>query len=135
MKKHKRKEFGLPALLIMGSGFALATVIVTSLILAIIAYLGKDPTALTGAFSLLAPALAGVVSGFITSKANGEGGTLVSVISAVISAVVMLSLGLILRKGLLPLGAVLNIAVFVVLSCFSALLAKRGKGARKRKYR
>ena len=135
MKKHnKRKEFGLPALLLMGSGFAITTVIVTSLILAITAYLTKDPTAMTGAFSLLTLALAGVTCGFVTSKANGEGGSLVSVLSAVISAIVMLTVGLIFKKGLLPLGAVLNIAVFVALSCFGALLGKKTRRTRKRKY-
>lgn len=132
MKKHKRKEFGFPTLLLLGSGFALVSVPIIALLLAIASYFTSNPTALTGAFSLLTLALAGALSGFVTSKANGEGGSLIGILSAVISAVVMLAVGLIWKGGLLPLGAVLNIAVFVALSCFAALLGKRRKAQRGR---
>ena len=130
MKKHKRKEFSLPILLLMGAGFALCTVIAVSLILSIVAYLTSDPTAMIGAFALLSLALAGAISGFVTSRVNGEGGVLVGVLSAMICAAVMLAVGIVCKGGLLPLSAVLNIAVLVATSSFSALL---GKGKHKRR--
>ena len=131
MKRHKRKEFSLPVLLLMGAGFALCTVIAISFILSIVAYMTGDPSAMIGAFSLLSLALAGAISGFVTSRVNGDGGVLVGVLSALISGAIMLAIGLVCKGGLLPLGAVLNIAVFVAVSCFSALLGKRKRRKRR----
>ena len=125
MKRRKKREFSLPILLLMGAGFALCTAVAVSLILAIAAYMTSDPTAMIGAFALLSLALAGAISGFVTSRVNGDGGALVGVLSAIICAVVMLAVGLVWKGGPLPLGAVLNIAVFVATSSFSALLGKR----------
>ena len=135
MKKHKRKEFALPYLILMGAGFALLTVIATAFILAVIAYFTSNPTAMTGAFSLLALILAGAISGFVTSKVNGDGGALVGILSALICAAVILAVGLVWRGGLLPFGAVLNVAVFTVVSVGASLLGKkRVKSARAHRY-
>ena len=127
MKKHKRKEFTFPILLLLGAGFNLVCVIAMALLLATAAYFTLDPTATTGAFSLLALIIAGAVSGFVTSRVNGEGGALIGAVSAVIAALVMLAVGLIWRGGLLPLGAVLNVIAFTVISSASALLGKKRK--------
>ena len=127
MKRRKRKEFSFPILLLMGAGFALGTVSATALLLAVVSYFTADPTALTGAFSLLALVLAGAVSGFATSRVRGEGGVLVAVVSAVISTAFMLAVGLVWRRGLLPLGAILNLAVFIIVSVLCALIGKRRK--------
>ena len=124
MKKHKRKEFSFPILLLMGAAFSLGTVLLVSLALATVSYFTKDPTALTGAFSLITLILAGGISAFITTKANGEGGSLVGILSAVISALLMLTVGIIWRGGLLPLGAVLNFVAFTVVSIAASLLGK-----------
>ena len=134
MKKHKRKEFSLPILLLMGAGFALVTLGAVSLALSIISYFTKDPTALSGAFSLLSLVLAGAVSAFISARMWGEGGALIAILSAVISAIVMLAIGLIWRGGLLPFGVLLNIAAFLAASALSATLAKRKKKAHRGRY-
>lgn len=135
MQKHKRKEFTLPALLLFGSGFALITVVATAMALAIIACFTGDPTALTGAFSLLSLIIAGAVSGFITSRANGDGGALVGILSALICSALMLAIGLVWKGGLLPFGAILNIAVFAVVSVGASLLGKkRVRIGRKHRY-
>ena len=127
MTRHKRKEFSFPILLLMGAGFALGSVVAVALMLAVISYFTADPTALTGAFSLLALAIAGAISGFSTSRVRGEGGVLIGVVSAMIATAVMLAVGLVWRGGLLPLGAILNLAVFLITSVFSALAGKRRK--------
>ena len=127
MKRHKRKEFGFPILLLMGAGFALGTVAATALGLAVLSYLTADPTAFIGAFSLLTLVIAGAVSGFVTSRVRGEGGVLVAVLSAVIATAVMLAVGLVWRGSALPLGAILNLAVFIIASVLSALIGKRKK--------
>ena len=127
MKKHKRKEFTFPALIFMGAGFALAVVVTMSLLLAVLAYFTNDPTATTGAFSLLALLLAGAVSGFVTSRVRADGGMLIGSVSAVIAAIIILCIGLVWQGGLLPLCAVLNTVAFTVVSCASALLGKKKK--------
>ena len=111
----------------MGAGFSLAVVVAMALLLAVLAYFTNDPTATTGAFSLLTLLISGAVSGFVTSRVNGEGGSLVSAVSAVIAALLILAIGLIWRGGLLPLGAVLNTVAFTVISCASAVLGKKKK--------
>ena len=118
----------------MGAGFALVTLGAVSLALSIISYFTKDPTALSGAFSLLSLVLAGAVSAFISARMWGEGGALIAILSAVISAIVMLAIGLIWRGGLLPFGVLLNIAAFLAASALSATLAKRKKKAHRGRY-
>ena len=132
MKKHKRKELGLTALLAIGALASVATVFAMALLLALISSLTKDPTSLTGAFSLLALALAGAVSGFVISRLNGDGGTLVGVLSVVIATAVMIIVGLIWKGGLLPLGALLNMLVFLAVGIISSLLGKRNSKKRTR---
>ena len=132
MKKHKRKEFTFPALLAIGSGLSLGAVPTVALALAAVAYFTKDPSSLTGAFSLLSLLLAGAISGLINSRVTKEGGALIGILSAVISAAVMLAVGLIWRGGLLPAGAVLNLAAYITVSVGAALLGKRRIGVGRR---
>lgn len=134
MKKHKRKELGLTALISIGAAISVAAVFAMALILALISSLTKDPTALTGAFSLLSLVLAGAVSGFVISRVNGDGGTLVGILSVVIATAVMIIVGLIWKGGLLPLGALLNLLVFLAVGVISSLLGKRKNKKRKRMY-
>ena len=131
MKKHKRKELGLGALLGIGTLSSLGAVFVMAFILALISSMTKDPTSLTGAFSLLALLLAGAVSGFVISRVNGEGGKLVGILSSVIATSVMMIVGLIWKGGLLPLGALLNLFAFLAVGVLASILGK--KRARKRR--
>lgn len=125
MKKHKRKELGLTALMLLGAAFALAVTVVVSFILSIISLMTKDPTSMIGAFSLIALILAGAISGFVTSKVNGDGGVLVAVLSSVIATFAILSIGLICKGGAIKLSVPLNLCVFIAVSIFSALLGKK----------
>lgn len=131
MKKHKRKELGLTALLLIGAATSVVAVFVVAFILAFISSLTKDPTSMTGAFSLLALILAGAVSGFVISRANGDGGALVGILSSVIATGVMIIAGLIWKNGFLPLGALLNLLAFLAVAIISSILGK--KRARKRR--
>ena len=131
MKKHKRKELGLGALLVIGAVASVGAVFVMAFILAMISSMTKDPTSLTGAFSLLALLLAGAVSGFVISRVNGEGGKLIGILSSVIATSVMMIVGLIWKGGLLPLGALLNLFAFLAVGVLASILGK--KRARKRR--
>ena len=136
MKRQKRKELSLPILLLIGAGVSLASVLTMTLILAIASYFTKDPTSLVGAFSLLSLLLAGAISGFVNARIGGEGGALIGIISASVASLIMLSVGLIWRGGMLPLSALLNLTAFILTSVGSAILGKkRARSARKRRFR
>ena len=133
MKKHKRKELGLAPLSLIGTAIALGSISVISLALAMLSALTNNPTALIGAFSLLALLTSGTLSGFITSRISGDGGKLVSTVSSLISAAIMLLIGMIWRGGALPIGSLINVAAFIGVSVVFAILG--GKRKRKRNTR
>lgn len=125
MKKHKRKELGLTSLIAIGTAASVVSVAVMAFILALISSMTKDPTSLTGAFSLLTLVLAGAVSGFVISRTMGEGGPLVGTLSVVIVTAIMLIVGLIWKGGLLPLGALLNMLVYLAVGVIASALGKK----------
>ena len=133
MKKHKRKELGLSALMLLGAAFALTITVTMAFVLAVVSFMTEDPTALTGAFSLLALLLSGGVSALITSRVNGEGGTLVATLASVIAAAVILTVGLVWRRGALNLGALVNVAAFVAVSVVAAIIGKKRRKRRGRR--
>ena len=136
MKRQKRKELSLPILLLIGAGVSLASVLTMTLILAIASYFTKDPTSLVGAFSLLSLLLAGAISGFVNARIGGDGGSLIGIISASLASLIMLSVGLIWRGGMLPLSALLNLTAFILTSVGSEILGKkRARSTRKRRFR
>ena len=125
MKKHKRKELSLGVMLAIGSVASVVSVGTVALVLAIISSLTKDPTSLTGAFSLLTLVLAGAISGFVISRVMGDGASLVGTLSVAIATVAMLAVGLIWKGGLLPLGALLNLCVFLAVGVIASILGKQ----------
>ena len=133
MKKHNKKEKSFPALLMIGAGVSLASVALISFVTAIASSFTKDPTSLTGAMSLISLLLAGVISAVISSRQNEDAGVLIATLSAVISAILMLAVGLIMKGGLVPFGTLINHTAFVGISALTAALAKR-RPKRRRRY-
>ena len=125
MKKHKRKELSLGTMLAIGTVASVVSVGIVAFILAIISSLTKNPTSLTGAFSLLTLVLAGAISGFVISRVMGDGASLVGTLSVAIATVAMLAVGLIWKGGLLPLGALLNLCVFLAVGVIASVLGKQ----------
>ena len=134
MKKHKRKEFGLTALMLLGAAFALAVLMIVSFVLSLISSMTKDPISLIGALSLVALILSGAISGFVTSKVNGDGGVLVAILSSIISAFTILAIGLIWKGGAIKLSVPLNLTVFIAVSVIASLLGKKQPKKSKHRY-
>ena len=133
MKKHKRKELGLSTIMLLGTAFSIVVIILTALIMAIISSLTKDPTSLTGAFSLVTLLISGAISGFVTSRANGEGGKLVGIVSSISAAFIIVIVGLVWKRGMLNLGALINVIAFIAVSVvFSMLGTKKVKRGHRR---
>ena len=125
MIKHKKKELGLTALILIGMAVSIVTVFAVSFALAVISSMTNNPTALTGAFSLLALILAGLISGFFISRFNGNGGAIVGILSSVIAAAIMLSVGLVWKKGAISYGVLINMLAYVGVSVIASVLGKR----------
>ena len=134
MKKHKRKELGLVPLTLLGTAFAILVIVSVTFAMSLISSFTKDPSSLTGAFSLITLLLAGGISGFVTSRANGDGGSLISIISALISAFLIIIIGLIWGKGMMNIGAFINTLAFVGVSILFAVLGKKRVKRRRRRY-
>jgi putative membrane protein (TIGR04086 family) len=134
MRKRKSKELGLVALIMIGTAVGLGTIIATAFILALISSLTKDPTSLTSWLSLASLLISGAVSGFIISRANGEGGALVGISASVISAALLIIIGLIMSAGRLRLGVFINVIAYLSVAVFGSILGKKRIKRRRRKY-
>lgn len=71
--------------------------------------------------------LTAAISSFITAKYKGEGGALPAALASVLSAIIMLIVGLALTKGQLPLIGAVNFAAYAVIGTVTAILAKPKK--------
>lgn len=134
MKKRKRKELGLTSLIMIGAAVGLGAILLVTFILAFISSMTKDPTSLTGGLSLAALLVSGAVSGFGISKANGEGGALVGILSSIITVAVILVIGLITSAGKLNLGVFLNLIAYTMTATLASILGKKRIKRRKRRY-
>ena len=119
--------------LIFGLISATATLLILAFIGAIVAYSLENPTASLGAISFCVLMATGAISGFSTSKYKGEGGVLPAALSAIVFAVILLFVGIIISRGMLPAVTVINLAVFILSAVFFAILGKKKEKRRKRK--
>lgn len=134
MKKRSKREFGLTAMLLMGAAFAIAVLLGVSFILAVAANMMKDPTSLIGAFSLASLLITGIVSGSVTSRVRGDGGVLIGSLSSVIAGAVILIIGLVLTRGALSFGTVINVLAFIGVSVIASVIGKKKTGKKRRRY-
>lgn len=135
MRKRNKKEPALTSLLLIGSAGSLLTVFLSAFLLALISSFSKDPTALTGALSLIAFMLGGFISAFIISRLIGNGGVLIGILSSVIASSTLLIAGLIISGGSCALCVLVNSLAFIGVSSLAAVLAKKiGKKSPKRRY-
>ena len=134
MRKRKSKERGLVALILIGAAVGLGTIIATAFILALISSLTKDPTSLTAGLSLATLLISGSISGFVISRANGEGGALVGISAAVIIVALLIIIGLVMSAGRLRLGVFINLIAYLSVAVFSSVLGKKRIKRRRRKY-
>lgn len=135
MKKSMKRELGILPKLLIGVGIAALTVVAVSFTLSVISSLTKDPTSLTGIFSLLSLIIAGAVFGFIYTGLSGEGGGAIAFISSAITALLMSIAGLIWCGGKVPFGVFLNYLAYVGATGIFTLLRTRLGFGRRRRYR
>lgn len=125
MKKHTKKELSLPLLLLIGTAASILSVVLVSFVFALISSMTKNPTALTGIFSLVSLLFAGALSGFVISKVIRDGGSLIAVLSAVIAALLMSVIGLIVKGGIVPISVFLNYLAYLGTAALASFLATK----------
>jgi putative membrane protein (TIGR04086 family) len=133
MKKHKsqrRERSGAKAIL-FGTLMSLGLLFAVSAAASFVLLKLEDPISFLGAGSLASLLISGAISAFITAKYKGEGGFLSSLFSSLIFSLVIFSAALIIGKGKLGIGLLMNILCYLLISVLSAKLATR-KAKRRR---
>ena len=133
MKKHKsqrRERSGAKAIL-FGTLMSLGLLFAVSAAASFVLLKLEDPISFLGAGSLASLLISGAISAFITAKYKGEGGFLSSLFSSLIFSLVIFSAALIIGKGKLGIGLLMNILCYLLISVLFAKLATR-KAKRKR---
>ena len=116
--------------MLLGGAFAFLCYFLTSLLFSAITLSVKDPLGFVGIASIGALFSSAAISSAIISRVRGEGGFLTAILSALLFCLVQLLIGLIVAKGEIGLGAVINYICYMAISALAALLGKGRKRAR-----
>ena len=125
MSKHRIKsdKSNLEALL---TGLLVATLSFfgATLLAAIIAFLGDDPTYKSELWSFGAMLVSGVIAGYINARMRGEGGAIFAVLSSLALVLILFIIGSI-AYGVPSLSALVNYAIYIGISGVSAFFGER----------
>ena len=118
--------------MLLGTAFAFLCYFLLSLVFSAITLATPDPLCFIGIASMAALFGSGIVSSLVISKVRGEGGFLTAILSALLFCLIQLLIGLIVAKGDIGLGAIINYLCYMAISALAALIGKGRK--RKIKY-
>ena len=110
----------------------LGAFIALTLSVSVIAYCTEDPLSLIKPLSIAALIGSGAVGAFINSRLFGMGH---ADIAALIMTLIMLTVGIIAKRGAIGIGPIINYACYMASSALFAYLATRVSGGRKRRHR
>ena len=126
------KKATLPRALISGVGISFAILLIFSRIFSGIIMTASNPTGSIKTVSLVTLLVSGAVSGFVISKAKGDGGTFTSLLSSLVFIGIILAVSLILTKGRVGGTIFMNCLCYFLISLFSSFLAKKRYRRRRR---
>lgn len=124
MKKYIKADGSATKFLIC-FGFSSATILASSLIMALIAGASEDPTGKVGIYSLVAMLVSAVLGGIFSSRMRGEGGVLYALLVALAIVLVMLLIAVIVGSGKVSGGAFMNYGCYLGTSTLAAVLGKK----------
>ena len=127
MSRHKKRREAPGSITVMLLG-VLASAILTALLSFIFSFIAlsmANPDGAVGIFSIAALIITAAITGFTLSRVKGEGGVLLSTLSALLFTLILLLIGLIASGGALPLGCIINYVCFIAVSAISSLLGRR----------
>ena len=126
-RRNKPQLFGWRAL-VAGLGIGLATLILTSIITAIICYTSSDPMAIADIAAFISLLSAGALSGFIVPRITEGYAVLPAVISALMLPLFLLAIGIAISGGVaspkIPLGYLCYFGVSALVSLLSKKTAR-----------
>lgn len=110
------------------------TIILFSVISALILYSLDDPTKNLGAFSLVTMMLSAATSGVISARIKGDGGFQFAILVALAVVLVMLLINVIICAGKVSGGAFMNYGCYLAVAALSAFVGKKGERHRRHKH-
>ncbi len=119
------KSGGSFTLFMRGAVISIAILLALSFIAAVALSTSADPTRSVGIYSLAALILSAVISGITVSRTSGEGGVKIAALCALMITLIMMLTGLIVNKGRLPVGGIMNYVCYLGIFIFSAYLGRK----------
>ena len=132
MKKKKSTDNGI-FLLLISVGVAISAIILWAMIMAIIAYFGKNPSETVGVFSLIALILSAFTTGLIITRLSCDDGIKFTLLASLALILILLLITVIAEKGNVPASAFLNYGCFIGISVFSAFIGRKKDKKRRRR--
>ena len=129
---HQKNGKGRRKTLIFGISFSAASFFILAFISSLAVSAFKNPLGIIGISSLITLLFSGALSGFCTAKFKGKGGIGEAGISALVFALILISAGLIMTHGNIPLLTFANMAAYLIISLIFAAIANRKGKARRR---
>ena len=136
MKKRYYKENSLGALtkLALGTGISILSIIVFSVIFGALAMLFQNINSMIPLFSMTTVIASAITSGIIISRLISNGNIGLSTLIFLLSWLLLMLVGVIINKGVLPLSVFLNFIIFVGVASLSSYLFKKRDKRMKRSF-
>lgn len=136
MKKRYYKENSLGALtkLALGTGISILSIIVFSVIFGALAMLFQNINSMIPLFSMTTVIASAITSGIIISRLISNGNIGLSTLIFLLSWLLLMLVGVIINKGVLPLSVFLNFIIFVGVASLSSYLFKKRDRRMKRSF-
>jgi putative membrane protein (TIGR04086 family) len=134
-KFYKRTDISAVKRLFLGAGMAMAALLLFSAIFSGISMLTDDAAAKIPLFAILTLVVSAAVGGAVSTRTVSDGRLALSLLSALLAALIFMLIGTIIGKGHLPLSVFLNFAIFVGVFGLSSYLFKKRDSGKKRRFK
>ena len=134
-KFYKRTDISAVKRLFLGAGMAMAALLLFSAIFSGISMLTDDAAAKIPLFAILTLVVSAAAGGAVSTRTVSDGRLSLSLLSALLAALIFMLVGTIIGKGHLPLSVFLNFAIFVGVFGLSSYLFKKRDSGKKRRFK
>ena len=134
MKRHRTAKIKKTPFVafVLGLFFSFLSLLAISFISSLILISTENPTGSVGITSLFSLLAAGMLSGFVISKRNGEDGIKAALLSALAFVALMFAISLVSSKGKIDGAVLMNGLCYILISLPAALLGGKQKKRRRR---
>ena len=132
MKKKKITDNTLKSFLV-SLGISALSLLAVAFVMALVAYSMENPTGNVALLSLVSLILSAIISGVVISRITGDGGTRLVALSSLALMLILLLVGLVIKRGGVSSAAFMNYACFVGVSALAAYLGRKSENRRRRR--